>query len=287
MKKKTKTILTIIIAVLIVAVAAVGTVAFLKDSGEASAASEEEGRILPVAGSDEEQTQNGDEGNLPETIGDNENAPVEGTNNQEVDDNANGVQSTTPRTNNANNPRVTPVEPASTTVEQERLVSETLSWSNISLNSTIANRNLNYGNLKYTIEYYYDGQLDESKTENKVAAFEEVITEFDDKNIEGYGLEKTENLPLTIGANQAENLIKVYYSRPEYKVEKTSSIEKAEGNTVEDRAELGDKIHYIVKVTNTGKVDIDEIEDLVSDCHITSAKKHNVNIQIIKTHKKT
>ena len=75
--------------------------------------------------------------------------------------------------------------------------------------------------IGYTVEYYYDGKINDTKTENLQATFKEVIEDYEDKNITGYKLEKTENLPLTIGANEEENVIKVYYVKDtfKYKVE--------------------------------------------------------------------
>ena len=66
-------------------------------------------------------------------------------------------------------------------------------------------------NFGYRVEYYYDGVIDEEKTENKTATYEEVITEYTDKNIEGYRFEKTEGMPLTISEVTENNVIKVYY----------------------------------------------------------------------------
>jgi uncharacterized repeat protein (TIGR01451 family)/uncharacterized repeat protein (TIGR02543 family)/LPXTG-motif cell wall-anchored protein len=63
----------------------------------------------------------------------------------------------------------------------------------------------------YTIEYYYDGTIDNSKTVTGTALFGSQITTYPDKNITGYKVEKTEGLPLTISAISANNLIKVYY----------------------------------------------------------------------------
>ena len=67
----------------------------------------------------------------------------------------------------------------------------------------------------YTVEYYYEGTKDESKTEPGTAEYESVITEadieIDSKNIEGYRFEKTENAPLTISTNVENNVIKVYF----------------------------------------------------------------------------
>lgn len=66
-------------------------------------------------------------------------------------------------------------------------------------------------NFDYTIEYYYDGTIDNSKTVTGSAVFGSQITTYPDKNITGYKVEKTEGLPLSITSNPASNLIKVFY----------------------------------------------------------------------------
>ena len=63
----------------------------------------------------------------------------------------------------------------------------------------------------YTVQYYYDGKLDSTATETPKADYGSVINDYPDKIREGYELEKTEDLPLTVGINEADNVIKVYY----------------------------------------------------------------------------
>ena len=72
--------------------------------------------------------------------------------------------------------------------------------------------------IEYRVEYYYDGVKDESKTEVYTGTYEEQITEYEEKITEKYELEKVENLPLTIGVNEEENVIKVWYVRKEARV---------------------------------------------------------------------
>ena len=73
------------------------------------------------------------------------------------------------------------------------------------------------GEFEYTIEYYYNGKIDKSKTESSKAEFESVIETYEDKNITGYVLSKVENLPLTISENENKNVIRVYYVKGTYK----------------------------------------------------------------------
>ena len=103
--------------------------------------------------------------------------------------------------------------------------------------------------LSYKVEYYYDGIKDESKTETYVGTFKQEISEYEEKLTEKYKLDRTENLPLTISAEEENNVIKVYYVRKETSVIVHHYIEGTEtkvpsknGGVVEDE-------------TITGKVD--------------------------------
>ena len=70
----------------------------------------------------------------------------------------------------------------------------------------------------YTVEYYYDDVKDDKKTETGSAWCKDVIEEYIDKTPDGYEHEKTENLPLTIQADESKNVIKVYYKKIGYTV---------------------------------------------------------------------
>lgn len=70
----------------------------------------------------------------------------------------------------------------------------------------------------YTVEYYYDDVKDDKKTETGSAWCNDVIEEYIDKTPDGYEHEKTENLPLTIKADESKNVIKVYYKKIGYTV---------------------------------------------------------------------
>lgn len=65
--------------------------------------------------------------------------------------------------------------------------------------------------FEYKVEYYYNGKIDNSKTETKSAEFGSEIKTYTGKAITGYKLDKTENLPLTVSADSSKNIIKVYY----------------------------------------------------------------------------
>ena len=86
--------------------------------------------------------------------------------------------------------------------------------------------------MNSTVEYYYDGELNEENTETYTATFNDVIRDYEDKNIAGYKLEKTENLPLTVSENPENNVIKVYYVKDEFKY----TVEYYYDGTIDNKA---------------------------------------------------
>lgn len=92
--------------------------------------------------------------------------------------------------------------------------------------------------FEYTINYYYNGKIDNSKTESSNAKYETVISTYPDKKEVGYKLEKTENLPLTVSEDKNKNVINVYYVTDEkqtkelsYTVEYYKNGKKVENDT--------------------------------------------------------
>ena len=65
--------------------------------------------------------------------------------------------------------------------------------------------------FNYKVEYYYDDVKDDTKTETIEATYKDVISTYEEKNKVGYAFYKVENMPLTISANEDDNIIKVYY----------------------------------------------------------------------------
>ena len=82
--------------------------------------------------------------------------------------------------------------------------------------------NIDKEQAQYTVEYYYDGVKDDNQTEIGYAVVGTEITEVTDKSVVNsveYGLDTSkgngtgiENLPLIVGENVANNIIKVYYN---------------------------------------------------------------------------
>ena len=274
-KLSTKAIVIIILTIVLLAIAITGSILFLRDSGRAEAMSEENlSERLPVAGTDQVQNEeqpaqenNDDEIEIPEV--DNDTNTNNNENVEEQEDN------TTTETNTASEEETietteddeeSQIElPAVSTVEQERVVAEqtNLSWDNININSVSSNNinvnelEINYKNLKYTVEYYFDGNIDTELTEiigqNEKG---KIIETYEDKILTGYKLDKVENLPLTITENEETNVIKVYYIKDEsqtkdlsYTVEYYKDDVKVEEETVTETVWVNEKDE--LKVTTT------------------------------------
>src|SRR5574344_1852669 len=71
----------------------------------------------------------------------------------------------------------------------------------------------------YTVKYYYDDVIDIDKTSISQADFQSTITTYDNKEIEGYKLDKVEGLPLTVSTIEDNNIINVYYKTIIYQIE--------------------------------------------------------------------
>ena len=87
----------------------------------------------------------------------------------------------------------------------------------ISINEAANVINVYYeaGTYAYTVEYYYDGKIDESKTVKSTAKYNSVVRDYTNKCDTGYKFDKTEGLPLTIATDESKNVIKVYYVKDE------------------------------------------------------------------------
>ena len=76
-----------------------------------------------------------------------------------------------------------------------------------------ANWEFTPGSYDYTIEYYYDLVLDETKTETGTAVYGTKIETYTEKPRTGDVLDKVENLPLTVTDKESSNVIRVYYGK--------------------------------------------------------------------------
>lgn len=69
---------------------------------------------------------------------------------------------------------------------------------------------------EYTIEYYYDGIEAENERIVDRAVYSSYIDTYPNKCLNGYKLEKEENLPLQITSNSANNIIRIFYIKDEF-----------------------------------------------------------------------
>ena len=111
-------------------------------------------------------------------------------------------------------------------------------------------------NFAYTVEYYYDGVKDATKTISNSAEYESQITsvDVDTNKITGYKYEKTEGLPLTISATVSENVIKVYYVKDSfgYTVHYFYDGTEDESKKIENTALFGSVIESVPDKNITG-----------------------------------
>ena len=111
----------------------------------------------------------------------------------------------------------------------------------------------------YTIEYYYDNVKDDSKTKEMPAVdYQTKIEEYPEEPKEGYVFDHTDNLPLTIGTNNTENVIKVYYVR---------------------RSDLSATVHHYIEGTTTEVAPTETLNNLVLNQVIEGESKKKTDIE--------
>ena len=123
----------------------------------------------------------------------------------------------------------------------------------------------------YRVEYYYDGQKDDTKTDNRTANIGDVVENYTDKVLPGYLLEKTEGLPLTISENYDKNVIKVYYIKIGNLTYTVNYLEKGTNNVLKN-AKVVTNVSYndVIRAT-------DEVE-LISKYNYDSSDKETLTI---------
>ena len=122
----------------------------------------------------------------------------------------------------------------------------------------------------YTVEYYIDNVKNDSMTETDKAAFGSEINSYKDKCPTGYAFDKVENLPLTIGVNESENVIKVFYKKNVFDL--TIHYVYAEGGTAaEDHTDS-------VTFNDTYSVNSPTINGYTADKTVVSGKMPAENV---------
>ena len=130
----------------------------------------------------------------------------------------------------------------------------------------------------YTVEYYIDNVKNDSMTVTGNADFGSVINSYTDKCPTGYALEKTENLPLTIGVNESENVIKVFYKKNVFNL--TIHYVYAEGGTAaEDHTDS-------VTFNDTYSVTSPTINGYTADTTVVSGTMPAENVEVTVTYTK-
>lgn len=72
--------------------------------------------------------------------------------------------------------------------------------------------------VDYTVNYYFDGEINEEYTTVLTGIVGKEITEYPELDVEGYGVEKVENLPLILTDDSDKNIINVYYEKADSKI---------------------------------------------------------------------
>ena len=126
-------------------------------------------------------------------------------------------------------------------------------------------------NLSYRVEYYYDGELDANKTETYTnIKFGTEIDVFLNKVIDGYRLDRVENLTLVVGTNTDENVIKVYYVK---RTDITYTVYYLENDTANE-------LHEEKTVTgNTYQSTVQEEAITISGYYLSSGSPAQITIQ--------
>ena len=133
--------------------------------------------------------------------------------------------------------------------------------------------------FEYTVEYYYDGIINEDATVKGKAEYGSIITKYADKNITGYKLDKVTGLingGLTITEKPENNVIRVYYIPDNYKVtvqyyinnvinnDLTYTFEAAYGSIINQYKEVTILNAELKRVENLGlKVSEDETKNII------------------------
>ena len=130
-------------------------------------------------------------------------------------------------------------------------------------------------NFDYTVEYYYDGVINKNKTEKIEATYQDLIEEYTDKNITGYTLEKTENLPLTVTEVETDNVIRIYYVKDKFNY----TVEYYyEGILDEENTDIIEATYKDVIKTYTDKVKVGYKFDETDNLPLTISEKEEENL---------
>ena len=118
-------------------------------------------------------------------------------------------------------------------------------------------------NLEYRVEYYYDTEMNPENTVTATGKYKQVIDTYEEKVKDGYILDKVEGLPLTLGLDESQNVIKVYYKAhlAEYTINYYYEGELAEEETVTLTEFVGKEVTEYPESKEPGYI-VDRVENL-------------------------
>ena len=139
------------------------------------------------------------------------------------------------------------------TVSFEVTVNENIELSSVINKAKVNDKDSNEVTTKvvtyYTIEHYYNNVLDSSETvtseEKEIGTVINGGYELKEKG--KFKFVRDTGLPLTLRADPSENVIRIYYEEPNITATKTN-------NSKGKKLVEGDKVEYIINVTNNGNV---------------------------------
>ena len=101
----------------------------------------------------------------------------------------------------------------------------------------------------YTVEYYYDDVIDNSKTDTFTAKYNTQVSTYADKKEQGYKFERA-TTPITITTDASKNVIRVYYVKDWFKYTINYYYDGVidTSATINDKAAFGTTIKYTDKV---------------------------------------
>ena len=101
----------------------------------------------------------------------------------------------------------------------------------------------------YTVEYYYDDVIDNSKTDTFTAKYNTQVSTYADKKEQGYKFERA-TAPITITTDASKNVIRVYYVKDWFKYTINYYYDNVidTSATINAMAEFGTTIKYTDKV---------------------------------------
>ena len=132
--------------------------------------------------------------------------------------------------------------------------------------------------FSYTINYYYDGEKDESKTETGTALYKSTLV-YPDKNITGYKLDHASAASIIISEKAESNVVNVYYVKDSfpYTINYYYDGEKDDSKTETGTALYGSPLVYVDKNITGYKLDHASASEI-----IIGVEKNVIDVYYVK-----